>query len=347
MISGESDEPMSNDSPAVSVLMPVRDGQVYLDEAIDSLRAQTFVDFEILIVDDGSTDDTPAQLERWARKDDRIRVIRSRPVGIVHALELGRAEARGRYLARMDVDDVADPDRFALQFAMLEHDPTLSGCGCGVRYFPAEAVRDGARRYEAWINSIRSPDDVARAVWVECPLAHPTFFLRSTSVEDVGGYADTGWPEDYDLILRLHRAGHRLANVAQVLHLWRERADRLSRTDVRYSRSSFLRCRVHHLVRGPLAHGHDVVVWGAGPVGKTFARALQEQGIRVAAFVELDPRKIGQEIHGAPVLDTVQALEMHGSLHAAAVGQPGARARIEALLEGAGMAPGVDFIAVA
>ena len=347
MISRESAEPVSNESPAVSVLMPVRDGQVYLDEAMSSLLAQTFADFEILVVDDGSTDDTPGQLERWVREDERIRVISSEPVGIVHALELGRAEARGRYLARMDVDDVADPHRFAAQFAMLENHPMLSGCGCGVRYFPTEAVRDGARRYEAWINSIRSPDEVARSVWVECPLAHPTFFLRSTSVEEVGGYADTGWPEDYDLILRLHRAGHQLANVPRVLHRWRERVDRLSRTDLRYSLGSFLRCRVHHLVRGPLAHGRDVVVWGAGPVGKTFARALQKEGIRVAAFVELDPRKIGQEIHGAPVLDTVQALELRGSLHAAAVGQLGARARIEALLEGAGMAPGADFIAVA
>jgi len=346
VITRESDEPMFNDSPAVSVLMPVRDGQLHLDEAMASLLAQTFPDFEILVVDDGSTDDTPGQLKHWAEEDDRVRVITSEPVGIVRALELGRGEARGRYLARMDADDVADPRRFAAQFSMMEEHPTLSGCGCGVRYFPPEAVQGGARRYEAWINSIRSPDDVARSVWVECPLAHPTFFLRSASVEGVGGYTDTGWPEDYDLILRLHRAGHRLANVPQVLHRWREGADRLSRTDLRYSLGSFLRCRVHHLVRGPLAHGRDVVVWGAGPVGKTFARALQAEGIRVAAFVELDPRKIGQEIHGAPVLDTGQALQIRGPLHASAVGQPGARARIEALLEGAAMAPGADFVAV-
>ena len=91
---------MFNDSPAVSVLMPVRDGQLHLDEAMASLLAQTFADFEILVVDDGSTDDTPGQLEHWAEEDDRVRVITSEPVGLVRALELGRGEARGRWNAR-------------------------------------------------------------------------------------------------------------------------------------------------------------------------------------------------------------------------------------------------------
>ena len=85
----------------------------------------------------------------------------------------------------------------------------------------------------------------------------------------------------------------------------------------------------------------------AGPVGKTFARAVQARGTSVAAFVELDPRKIGQEIHGAPVLDTAGGLEIRGPLHVAAVGQLGARRRIEALLEGVGHVAGEDFVAVA
>lgn len=334
-------------TPTVSILMPVRNGGDHLYEALDSMVAQTFRDFELLVVDDGSTDETPARLDSWRERDDRIRVIGSGPVGIVSALELARAQARGRYLARMDADDIADRGRLERQYALLESRPEIAGCGCGVRYFPDELVRDGARRYEAWINAVRSPQDVARAVWVECPLAHPTFFLRAAAVDAVGGYTDEGWPEDYDLVLRLHRAGYRLANVPEVLHAWRESGGRLSRTSPRYSPDAFLRCRVHHLMEGPLAGGRHVVVWGAGPVGKGFARAIQARGARVVAFVELDPRKIGQEIHGAPVVETDRALEMRGPLHAAAVGQPGARRRIEGLLAGAGMTPGEDFVAVA
>jgi len=338
---------MTRDSPAVSVLMPVRNGAKHLGEAMASLVTQTFDDFEVIAVDDGSTDGTWAELERWASDDQRIRVFRSEPRGIVDALEMARAQARAGYLARMDADDIADRRRFALQWALLMDEPQIAGCGCGVRYFPDSVVRAGARRYETWLNSVRSAEDVARSVWVECPLAHPTFFFRSDVVEAVGGYQDHGWPEDYDLILRVHLAGHRLANVSDVLHQWREAADRLSRIDHRYKSEAFLRCRIHYLCRGPLTGSRDVIVWGAGPVGKSFARAAIDRGIRVVAFVELDPRKIGQEIHGAPVLDIPEALRIRGPLHAAAVGQYGARARIEGLLEQAGLVAGEDFVAVA
>ena len=338
---------MTRHSPAVSVLMPVRNGVKHLDEAMRSLVTQTFDDFEVIVVDDGSTDGTWDCLEHWASDDHRIRLFRSRPRGIVDALEIARAQARARYLARMDADDIADRRRFALQWALLMDEPEVAGCGCGVRYFPNSVVRAGARRYEKWLNSVRSPEDVARSVWVECPLAHPTFFLRTDVVEAGGGYQDHGWPEDYDLILRVHLAGHRLANVPAVLHHWREGADRLSRIDHRYKPEAFLRCRVHYLCLGPLKDARDVIVWGAGPVGKSFARAAQDFGIRVVAFVELDPRKIGQEIHGAPVLGVTEALRIRGPLHAAAVGQYGARARIEGLLEEAGLVGGKDFVAVA
>lgn len=327
--------------------MPVRDGVDHLYEAMASLVAQTFEDFEVVAVDDGSTDGTGEMLEDWGRRDDRVTVLRTGASGIVNALERARAASRGRYVARMDADDVADPRRLEAQIALLESDPTLAACGCGVRYFPRAVVRDGARRYETWLNSIRTPEEVARAIWVECPLAHPTFCLRMDALTRVGGYRDPGWPEDYDLVLRMHRAGYRMANVPEVLHGWREGPGRLSRTHPRYSAEAFLRCRVHHLCRGPLPEGRAAVVWGAGPVGKALARALIDTGRSVDAFVELDPRKIGQEIHGARVVTTADALEIAGPLHLAAVGQNGARARIAALLEEAGFRPGRDFVAVA
>jgi glycosyltransferase involved in cell wall biosynthesis len=349
--------------PDVSVLLPVYNGGDHLYEAMSSMVSQAHEDIEIIAVDDGSTDDTPAQLEEWTRRDTRIHVISQTHAGIVAALERGRAVASGRYLARMDADDIAEPDRFAEQLALMEASPGLAGCGCGVEYFPSSAVRDGARRYEAWMNAVVTPDDIAAAIFVECPIAHPTFFLRTEVVAGVGGYVDRGWPEDYDLILRLWEAGGRLGKVPETLHRWRERPDRLSRTDGRYSPASFLSCKVHYLRRTLLADDRRVVVWGAGPVGKTFARALIAEGSRVEAFVELDPRKIGQQIHGAPVLDPATALEQYGgvpegvrgrvrgraqsALHLAAVGQPGARRRILDQLEDAGMSVVEDFVAVA
>jgi hypothetical protein len=325
----------------------VRDGARHLPEAVASLQAQTDPDFEVLAVDDGSADDTYGILAAWAWSDRRVRPLRQEPGGIVVALERARAMARGRWLARMDADDVSEPERFARQRALMESDPTLAVCGTHVRSFPRAEVRAGARRYEAWLNATAEPDEVARDLFVECPLAHPTFFLSADAVASVGGYRDRGWAEDYDLLLRLWRAGGRLAKVPEVLLRWREGAQRLQRTSPVYAADAFVRCKVHHLTRSLLADGRGVAVWGAGPVGKTFARALIDAGATVRAFVEVDPRKIGQEIHGAPVFATAEGLALGGVLHLAAVGQPGARDTLRGILAGAGLRELVDYVAVA
>jgi hypothetical protein len=318
-----------------------------LPDCIASLRAQTLEDFEVLAVDDGSTDGSERLLADWATEDPRVTLVRQAPLGIVAALEAGRSRALGRYLARMDADDIAEPARFAEQLAFLDGRPDLAGCGTGVRYFPREAVGGGGRRYEDWINGIRTPEDVERNLFIECPLAHPTFFMRSEVVAELGGYADRGWPEDYDLLLRLWRSGARLAAVDSVLVQWRVRDDRSSvRSDV-YAPGAFRRCKVHYLL-DTLARDRDgLVVWGAGPIGKAFALEVQKQGGTVRAFVDLDPRKIGQRIHGAPVVPPAGIGEYRDSFSVAAVGQEGARGRIRAALESAGFEELTDFVAVA
>ena len=332
---------------AISVLLPVRDAAPYLPECIASLRAQTFEDFEVLAVDDGSTDESPRLLSAWAVEDSRVSMVRQEPGGIVRALEAGRVHAQGRYLARMDADDIAEPDRFAAQFTLLEGRPDVAGCGAGVRYFPRAEVRDGGRRYEDWINKIRTPEDVERNLFIECPLAHPTFFLRTDVVAEVGGYVDRGWPEDYDLLLRLWRSGARLAAVDRVLLQWRIRDDRASVQRDAYSAAAFRRCKIHYLL-DTLARDHDgLVIWGAGPIGKAFALEVQEQGGTVRAFVDLDPRKIDQRIHGAPVIPRSEVNRYRTCFSVAAVGQEGARGQIRAELESAGWKEVTDFVAVA
>lgn len=338
---------MAATDPSISVLLPIRNGAVYLSECIDSLKAQTFDDFEVLAVDDGSTDRTPQILAQWASEDRRVVVTSRAPMGITAALEAGRLRARGRYLARMDSDDIAEATRFEDQLSLLEDRPELSGCGAHVRYFPREAVRDGGLRYEAWLNGITTPADVEREIFVECPLAHPTFFFRSSAVSAVGGYSLCGWPEDYDLLLRLWQSGQRFGVADQVLLHWREREDRASRKQDEYSPEAFRRCKVHYLLRTLASGRNGLVVWGAGPLGKSFAREVQRQGGEVRAFVDLDGRKIGQTIHGATVVPPSSINEYRDGYCVAAVGQVGARAEIRDALEGAGWLEIRDFIAVA
>lgn len=331
-------------SPSVSVLLPVWNAEPFLQEALDSLAGQTLEDHEVIAVDDGSDDRTPRILRDRAECDPRLRVVTTRHAGIVGALERARAEARGRYLARMDADDRAHPRRLARQLQAMEDHGDWVGCGCHTRYFPRGGLTGGARRYEKWLHSIRTPEALNRDRFVECPLAHPTFFLRADMVERVGGYRDPGWPEDYDLLLRLHAEGP-LGVVPEVLLDWRDRPDRLSRTHDRYAEDAFRRCKLRYLL--PEVGERPLVIWGAGPVGKGFARLLLEGGRSPRAFVDLDPRKIGQEIHGATVVHPGDISELEGAFCLAAVAQKGAREEIRQALSRAGWRELEDYVAVA
>ncbi|HEY7197850.1 MAG TPA: glycosyltransferase [Gaiellaceae bacterium] len=332
--------------PHVSFLVPVRDEAPFLAEALESLSAQTFEDFEAIVVDDGSADGSAEIAEAHAGADPRFRVLRSAPVGLVGTLEQARAEARGGLLARMDGDDVALPERLALQVEALEVEG-LDAAGGGIAYFPEESVKEGARRYERWLNGLTTTEAAARDVFVECPLPHPTLVVRREAFDAAGGYREQGWPEDYDLVLRLWANGARFRNVEAVVLRWRDHPDRLSRLDGRYALEAFVRCKVHHLGATVLRRFESVVVWGAGPVGKSFARELTDSGHAVAAFVDVDPRKIGRLVYGIPVVSVEEAPVHADSLALGAVAGPEARARIRAEVTAQGRRDGIDFVAVA
>lgn len=340
--------------PRVTVLLPCRDEEAHLPACIESLEAQTFRGFEVVAVDDGSVDETRELLEAWARRDARVRVLDGGGRGVAPAAERAARAAAAPLLTRMDGDDVAHPERLERQVDFLGRRRDLAACGAGVEYFPEGAVGPGYRRYQRWLNRLREPEDLLRDLLVECPMASPTLMIRRSVLEALGGHRDMGWPEDYDLVLRLHLAGMRAANLPEALHRWRLHDGNLSRNDPAYSADAFLRCKVHFLDAGFLPAGRALVVWGAGEVGKPMARGLTGEGWDVEAFVDLDPRKIGQRIAGAPVLSPEGFAERYpaeggtaGVYVLGAVGAPGARQEIRAALEATGREELRDFRMVA
>jgi len=341
--------------PRVSILLPCRDVEPYLDECIRSLEAQTESRYEVLVVDDGSTDGTRDRLVEWVESDPRVRPVQPERKGIVPALNAMAEWARAPVVARMDGDDAARPNRLSAQLALLDEHPDVAACGTGVRYFPREALRSGYRRYETWLNGLRSPEQLSRDVFVECPIAHPTLMIRRDILKALGGYRDLDGPEDYDLVLRVAAAGYGLANVPRVLHDWRLGSHRHSERSSRYSAAAFRRLKIDHL-RGPLGSamvGRPVVIWGAGKVGKAFAREwIGSGGPALEAFVDLDPRKIGQEIHGAPVISPAGLAKTFVGRDErpyvlVAVGSPGAREEIRAALAEMGAEEPADSRAMA
>lgn len=331
----------------VSVLLPVRDGAATLENALRSIAWQTLQDWEAVVVDDGSQDATAAVLKAWASRDERIKVHRQSPRGLVAALNRGLSLCSGRYVARMDADDISHPRRLAEQVKLLEQRPDLTGASCLVRLFPSRELGLGFRRYQRWLNTLVEADDIERELLVESPLVHPSVILRRSALEAVGGYRDRGWPEDYDLWLRLHEAGGSFAKVRQVLFFWRDHAQRMTRTHPAYASEQLRRLKVDFLIRRHLPGKRGVVIWGAGRNGKRLARELRQAGGRLLAFADLHPRRIGETIEGVPVVLPQNAPLEPGLLHLAAVGREGGREEVRRDLTGRGLREMHDFLCLA
>jgi glycosyltransferase involved in cell wall biosynthesis len=204
--------------PLVSVVMPVRNGAAHLAEAVDSILAQSLAALELIVVDDGSTDRTPAILQEAAARDPRLRV-ESRPAGgIVAALNEGLALARSPLIARMDADDVAEPNRLVRQVEALEANPSVALLGSAYRVID----RDG--RPLRTVDLPTSAEEVRAALPRSNCIAHPTVLMRREAVLAAGGYrAAFPYCEDYDLWLRLSERAD-LINLPDRLLRYREHA---------------------------------------------------------------------------------------------------------------------------
>ncbi len=267
-----------------------------------------------------------------------MRVVRGEGRGLVAALNLGLSHCRGELIARMDADDLVEPDRLRLQAEALAEDGSLGAVGSLVRCFPAP-LSPGLARLEDWLNATVTAEQCRNGRFIEAPLVHPSTTFRREALS--GGWEDQGWAEDWDLLMRLCEEGWQLAKVPAVLLHWRDSPERLTRTGAAYREERMFRLRAHYLARGPL-RGRAFDLWGAGPTGKRLARELEGHGLRPRAFYDVDARK--QLARGRPVLSERDLPPPGEALMICAVGAAGAREEIRAVLEARGYREGTDFL---
>lgn len=334
------------DAPLVSVLVPVRDAAPTLAAALETVRRQTERDWECVVVDDGSRDDSAAIARGFAARDARFRVLEAPPRGIVAALNLGLEACRGAFVARHDGDDLMRRDRLLLQRAALERDPSLDAVGAHVRMFPRDDLTGGLRAYERWLATIDGPAAVRRERFVESPIVHPTLFARREAMQAFG-YRDLGWPEDYDLVLRWLAAGREVGVVARRLVSWRDGPSRLSRTSAACQQDRIVACKARFLADDFLAGGDAYALWGYGDTGKQMRRALAACGKRAAYLVDVHPRRIGQRIDGADVVAPEAIARRERLPVVACVAGLGPRADLRARAAAEGLVEGRDFVCAA
>lgn len=335
------------DVPVVSVVMPVYHAARTVGAAVQSVLDQTFGAWELVIVDDGSTDETVQAIEAAARGDRRVRLRRQGHGGIVAALTHGIAAARGRLIARMDADDTMLPRRLEAQVAYLDARPEIGVVSCLVGFAGDPLAAQGYAEHVTWANGLVEPEAIALERFIDAPVAHPSVMFRRELLGEFGGYADGGEPEDYELWLRWMEAGVRFGKVSEVLLLWHDAPGRLSRVDHRYGDAAFARCRCRYLARWLRSHVPESrrrFLWGAGRVTRGRFAALADHGVRLAAYVDVDPRKIGTRVAGVPVIGPDALPDPGDAFIIGGVGVRGARAFQRTLLHARGYVEGRDFL---
>ncbi len=328
--------------PLVSILLPAKNCGPYLQEAVDSVVDQTYEHFELIVIDDGTTD---GSIENLDTVDPRLRIIKNDGSGIIDSLNAGADIATGAFIARMDGDDICLPQRLDRQVTLLRDNRKLGIVGAGVEIFSEDGIGRGYRLYEGWINSLVTPEDIRREIFVESPLPHPSVMMRAEVFNKLGRYRDMGWPEDYDLWLRAFEAGVAMGKVDEKLIKWRDWPNRMSKTKPRYSRKNFMRARAHFLGRTVLKN-RRAIIWGAGKTGALLARFLRHEGADFAGFIDINPRKIGKLKAGKPVYPPAEAITPDVELVLVAVAARGARDEIRDYLNSAGKKEGADYYCV-
>ncbi|MCK5131173.1 MAG: glycosyltransferase [Candidatus Sabulitectum sp.] len=330
-------------SPAISVLIPFKNTDRFISAALESLVSQTISDFEVVMVDDGSDDNSRRIAQEFCRRDSRFKIIDGGQ-GLVSSLNRGLAAARGKWIARFDSDDLCHPDRLALQLMTAENYGEKTVVSCRVRSFPDSEVSSGYRRYEEWINRLETPEEIEHSLFIESPIPHPTAFYSREAVLHAGGYRDMGLPEDYELWLRLWSQGFGFVRVPRTLLAWRERADRFSRTSSMYSLTSFYKVKALYLEHVPCLHDKRVFVAGTGQTARRLGKYIQRQGFHIEAFLSPDSVQKGRELRGRPVTGILQWENFKGLPLIVASRKPGATSAIQDFLEGKGLLNWMDFV---
>lgn len=328
----------------LSIVMPVRNAAATLPAAVESILSQSHRDWELIAIDDHSTDESPAVLASMADADPRIRVIPSPLPGIAHALQAGCAAARGEWIVRMDADDLMHPDRLGTQLAFAREHPDLGVVSCRIEY---GGNQPGYAAHVDWLNSMLTPETIALRRFVESPVAHPSVMFRRALLSAHGGYRHGDFPEDYELWLRWLDAGVRFGKCPESLLVWNDPPHRLSRTDARYSIYAFYRTKCKHLagwIVSSVCSGRKLLLWGAGRITRRRFDALAHHGVEVHGFIDIDPKKIGVHRDGRSVIPPEQIPVSPRPFIVIGVGNRGAAGQVADSLLARGWSEGQDFL---
>ncbi len=283
--------------PKLSVILPYYNAEKTLERAVCSVLNQTFKDFELILINNNSSDSGEHIALRLAGKDKRIKLISEKNQGVSYAANAGIKFAKSPYLARTDADDEMLPTRLEKQIQFLEQNPDIDICATQVEHVGDENT-EGIRQYVEFTNRILSPEAVLANRFRDLPVINPTLMFRKIVFEQNGLFLHDNLPEDYEFFLRLCRAGVKFQKIPEKLHKWYDSETRLTRTHLRYTRDAFWAVKAKYLalfLKDSHKQNRDLYIWGAGRKAKRAAEFLSAQQIEIKAYIDVDKRKIKAE----------------------------------------------------
>ncbi|HDZ03842.1 hypothetical protein LCGC14_0199870 [marine sediment metagenome] len=281
----------------VSILIPFKDVEDYLEECLNSIQNQTYKNWEVIAVNDSSTDNSLEIATKFADLDERFKILSNDKSGIITALRKAYKNCNGEYISRMDADDHMTPDRIQVMFqSLIENKKGCLAVG-KVKYFSKNGVNDGYDRYEKWLNKLTETGTNFQEIYKECVIPSPCWMVHKSDFDICGAFTPDRYPEDYDLAFRFYEKELKCIPCTSTLHYWRDYDNRTSRTSKHYAQNYFLDIKLHYFLKLEYQPTNEIVVWGAGKKGKNIANSLVDKNIPFHWVCD-NPKKIGKDIYG-------------------------------------------------
>jgi len=286
----------------ISILVPFKNTEKFLIECLGSIIDQTYTNWELLIVDDHSSDEGPSLVENYAKKDRRITLLKNSGNGIIEALRLAYKHSNGTLITRMDSDDIMVENKLkVLSGKLLENGQGHIAIG-QVRYFSDSGLGQGYKSYEEWLNRLIGSGSNYTEIYKECVIPSPCWMLFRDDLDKIGAFSYNDYPEDYDLTFRCYEQDLKCIPCDSILHHWRDYANRTSRTHEHYAQNYFLDIKLRYFLKLDHDKNRPLAVWGAGSKGKQIARILQDLKVPFHWICD-NPKKIGKDIYGQSLLE--------------------------------------------
>ena len=262
----------------VSIITPCKNAERWLEACLESFKNQSYTNWEWIIIDDSSTDNSYNILKRLAKSDNRVKVFKNPDQGIIPALNEGLRSSKGSFLTRMDADDLIPSNRLEKMVRRLQISPDKTVITGLVSYFSDLEVSEGYQSYENWINEVNTSASQWKNVYRECVIASPNWMIRTTDLLSIGGFAELVYPEDYDLVFKWYQNQFHVECIEEVTLLWREHPDRTSRNSDHYQQEAFFELKLKRFIELDYKDG-PLVIWGDNVKSKLAETILVKHGI--------------------------------------------------------------------